>query len=218
MKDNEEALYKEVDLVVSELGFSKKKLKADLFEGSFRPEKLFKPANGKSTPGKVSVWQLAWDAHSKSEILKLNRKVCKISNKMQDGRFHSACTDQGFTTGIHIWRYRVALDDNGSVCMGVTKTKMFFTEGIFTKENFGFGVTNRGCSKNGSFQDPRFAPALYGDFDILMKLDMLNGVLFYSFDKGNNYLEAFRSNSLTVGPIYPAISIRNRGQVTLLEA
>ena len=56
MKDNEEALYKEVDLVVSELGFSKKKLKADLFEGSFRPEKLFKPANGKSTPGKVSVW------------------------------------------------------------------------------------------------------------------------------------------------------------------
>lgn len=168
-------------------------------------------------PERLPNWKLAWDIHTKAWNLKINQATRKISNTEIDQLFKSCTTETGFNKGIHIWGFRVALDDDAWVCLGLIKTKMFNKDNIFVRENFGFGFLNNGTLQNGSTTIEKFGPEMYGDFEILLKLDMLNGVLFFSFDNGRHYLEAFRSSSLKVGPLYPAVSFKNRGQVTLFN-
>jgi len=126
-------------------------------------------------------------------------------------KFKTVLGDTAMTSGCHYWE--VYVDERTKIFLkvGVSCSNDFDMNTSFSDFNFGYSYFGQGSLRHESSKSgEKYGKPFKNEGIIGVFLDMNFGTLSFSKD-GEFFGVAFKSEQLTKGPIYPAISLINKG-------
>jgi len=195
-------IYKEVRQYLKEFNHF------DFSFGETQPKNLknpeFTPFGNKNSNG---ITNFKWDTQVIGTGVQVTEENTRAFLKEGPYMFRTVIGDQAFYGGIHYWELQADPRTDNELKIGVTLKRDFNLNSAFCDYEFGYAYYGLAQLRQGSnASGGPYGKKFKKDGVLGVCLDMNKGTLSFSLN-GESFGPAFKSEALTKGPIWPAVSL-----------